>query len=98
MTKQCAGCGKIFDDGSGITNPPGTGTIHGCCDECNASSFRTHPQNEVKAPVATPEPEREIVASPSGAPVSVLSEIPEDSVRAEGETPQQEVIDKEKVQ
>jgi hypothetical protein len=33
------------------------------------------------AKAASPAPEREIIASPSGAPVSVLSEIPKDSVR-----------------
>lgn len=79
MQKQCAGCGTIFDDKSGTPNPPGGGTIHGCCDECNAGSFRS---NEVKTAVVA----------------DAVKEIPEYSMNGVGLTPEQEVVDTEKIQ
>lgn len=57
MQKQCAGCGTIFDDGSGIPNPAGVGTIHGCCPECNGHTFAPNP-----APAAEPPAEQPVSA------------------------------------
>ncbi len=46
MQKQCAGCGKVFEvDGPDVTPRP-----YGCCEECNASTFRTNADKEVLPP------------------------------------------------
>lgn len=50
MIVFCAGCGKVVkqDDGHG------SGSTHGCCDECNAALFRSQEHREVKAKPGIP--------------------------------------------
>lgn len=39
MERQCAGCGKVFEDGkepAGLASP----RPYGCCDDCNKASFK----------------------------------------------------------
>ena len=44
MQKQCAGCGKVFDDGSGKEDV--TPLPYGCCETCNGHTFRSHAKPE----------------------------------------------------
>jgi predicted nucleic acid-binding Zn-ribbon protein len=40
MERQCAGCGKVFEDGKeplGFASP----RPYGCCDDCNKTTFRS---------------------------------------------------------
>lgn len=48
MLKQCAGCGKVFDDESG--NPDVSPRPYGCCKECNEHTFRSNAEKEVLPP------------------------------------------------
>lgn len=57
MLKQCAGCGKVFDDESGKSDVQPR--PYGCCEECNAASFRTHADKEVLPP---PPPNSGLIA------------------------------------
>lgn len=51
MEKQCAGCGKVFEDGKeplGFVSP----RPYGCCDDCNKTAFQ-HKVHSFDAGVCT---------------------------------------------